>query len=238
MLVHEGASRSISTDLRLGCTLAAMAGAINVTGFLVVGYYSANMTGNLSALAADILGGGAVSVLSCLGLIAAFVVGGISATLLVNAGRRHHLHAVYACGIVLEGMMLVALGATADFLPARQATRMLAYGLSFLMGLQNATVTHISGARVRTTHMTGMLTDLGIELAQWLEHRRTPWADATAMRVRERLRLHGAIVLSFALGGIAGALSYRWCGVMVLPLMGVVLIALALPGVVRTLRRG
>ena len=126
MLVHEGTSRSISTDLRLGCTLAAMAGAINVTGFLVVGYYSANMTGNLSALAADVLGGGAVSVLSCLGLIAAFVVGGISATLLVNAGRRHHLHAVYACGIVLEAMMLVALGATADFLPPRQATRILA----------------------------------------------------------------------------------------------------------------
>ncbi|GAB6968608.1 YoaK family protein [Komagataeibacter kakiaceti JCM 25156] len=234
MLVHEGTSRNIGTDLRLGCTLAAMAGAINVTGFLSVGYYCANMTGNLSALATSLTADGKLALVSCLGLIGAFIGGGVAATLLVNAGHRRGVHAVYACGIVLEGALLAGLGMLAELLPLEQTAWMLAYGLSFLMGLQNATVTHISGARVRTTHMTGMLTDFGIELAQWLEHRH---AGETLTRVRERLRLHGAIILSFGLGGIGGVALYMRCGVMGLTLMGVTLIVLALPTVVRTMRQ-
>ncbi|WP_316568022.1 DUF1275 family protein [Myxococcus sp. MxC21-1] len=39
------------------------------------------------------------------------------------------------------------------------------------MGLQNALVTRVSGAVVRTTHITGILTDIGIQvvrLGSWL----------------------------------------------------------------------
>ncbi|GAN94917.1 hypothetical protein Geu3261_0001_012 [Komagataeibacter europaeus NBRC 3261] len=230
MLVHEGATRSIGTDLRLGCTLAAVAGAVNVAGFLAVGYYTANMTGNLSALAVGVGDGGMVSVLSCAGVLAAFVTGGCIAAVLVGMGRRHGLPAVHATSIALEGALLIALGILSRVLPAWMEAGGLGYGLGFLMGLQNATVTHISGARVRTTHMTGMLTDLGMELGQWL-------LDPGAARVRERLRLHGAIIACFVLGGIMGAAGYRGCGVRVLVFMGFGLVALALPGLWRAMRR-
>lgn len=38
--------------------------------------------------------------------------------------------------------------------------------LCFIMGMQNATITKISGARIRTTHATGMITDIGIEVGR------------------------------------------------------------------------
>lgn len=226
MLVHEGASRNIGTDLRLGCTLAAAAGGVNVAGFLALGYYTANMTGNLSALAVGVGDGGMVSVLSCIGLVGAFVMGGCVATLLVGAGRRLGMRAVHAASIALEGALLAALGMLSILLPAWMEAGALGYGMGFLMGLQNATVTHISGARVRTTHMTGMLTDLGMELAQLLQ-------DPRAMRVRERVRLHGAIIACFALGGVGGAIGYRLYGMRLLVLLGGGLVMLAIPGLWR-----
>lgn len=237
MLVHKGASRSIGTDLRLGCTLAAVAAAVNVSGFMVTGYYCANMTGNLSAMAIDMVTTER-DVLPFVGVICVFVLGSIAATLLASAGNRRGIPAIHARAILLEGMLLAALGVVPMLMPPGRGAGLLAYGMGFLMGFQNATVTHLSGARVRTTHMTGMLTDLGMELALWFDHRRTGnrWEGAT--NVRERLRLHGAIILSFGLGGIAGMVLEARYGTADLLLMGGLLVALALPAVVRGTRQG
>ena len=65
--------------------------------------------------------------------------------------------------------------------------------LCFIMGLQNATVTKISGARIRTTHVTGMVTDVGIELGKLVYWNRDPIRSET-LRVRAdrpKLRLLG-----------------------------------------------
>src|SRR3546814_10645675 len=50
MLIRQGAARSSSNDRRLACTLAAAAGALNTAAFQAVGFFSANMTGNVSSL--------------------------------------------------------------------------------------------------------------------------------------------------------------------------------------------
>ncbi|MFT8717877.1 YoaK family protein [Acetobacter sp.] len=233
MLVHEGAERDAVVDRRLGCSLAAVAGAVNAAGFLAVGYYSANMTGNVSTLATGLHAGHVSLFMSCIGLIGAFVAGAVLATLLVNAGRRRVLPSVYAWSILLEACLLGVLALVDILLPGVHRGVMLAYGLSFLMGLQNATVTRISGARVRTTHMTGMLTDVGIELADWLDSFRHPADLAQLARTRERLWLHGAIVVSFTAGGIAGAFLYGWWSGRFLLLLAGLLACLSLPGTVR-----
>ncbi|BCI68548.1 hypothetical protein AAJCM20276_31720 [Acetobacter aceti] len=63
---------------RLGCSLVAVAGAVNAVGFLAVGYYSANMTGNVSTLATTLYAGHVGLLMSCIGLIGAFVVGAVT----------------------------------------------------------------------------------------------------------------------------------------------------------------
>jgi uncharacterized membrane protein YoaK (UPF0700 family) len=102
------------------------------------------------------------------------------------------------------------------------------------MGLQNATVTRISDARVRTTHVTGMVTDIGIEVGNlidliWLGRRRGP-QTMQAYFNREKLGLHGVTVLSFLGGGMLGVLAYKAMGPYFLFSIALLLLMLALPG--------
>ena len=165
MLVHEGEARTTEKDERLAWTFASLAGALNAAGFYAFGAYSSNMTGNVSALA-DHLGLGELRpALYALSLVVTFVTGAMTATLLIGIGRGRCLRGVYAYGVLAEATMLAFLGILAPFLSADGRNASLALGLSFLLGLQNATVTQITNARVRTTHVTGMVTDIGIGLA-------------------------------------------------------------------------
>jgi uncharacterized membrane protein YoaK (UPF0700 family) len=76
--------------------------------------------------------------------------------------------------------------------------------LLFAMGLQNAMVTKISKAVVRTTHLTGLFTDLGIEMSQWFFHKKTE----EHARLRPIIQLRMLIISCFFAGGIVGGLLY------------------------------
>jgi uncharacterized membrane protein YoaK (UPF0700 family) len=73
------------------------------------------------------------------------------------------------------------------------------------MGLQNALVTRMAGTDLRTTHVTGVVTEVAIELARLLK--RCTWRDAAPppSRGSTRLRLHLAVLTSFFAGTLAGA---------------------------------
>jgi uncharacterized membrane protein YoaK (UPF0700 family) len=110
--------------------------------------------------------------------------------------------------------------------------------LCFMMGLQNATITKISRSRIRTTHVTGIVTDIGIELGKLL-YRNSPTSVAAGQPVladRAKLRLLLAMLCAFMGGGLAGALGFKHAGfVAVLPL-ALILIALAVVPVFDDLR--
>ncbi|WP_046241973.1 YoaK family protein, partial [Delftia tsuruhatensis] len=102
--------------------------------------------------------------------------------------------------------------------------------LSFIMGLQNATVTKMSSSQIRTTHMTGVITDLGMELGRalyWNRHGSPPEHRVHANHVR--LRLFAGLLSMFLLGGIAGALGFRHLGFVFVVPLAVVLCLLSLP---------
>lgn len=63
------------------------------------------------------------------------------------------------------------------------------------------------GLVIRTTHVTGLVTDIGVMLGQWIRHRRVrAW----------KLFLLVSILGGFVCGGIAGAVAYAWLGVLAL----------------------
>ena len=209
MLIQQGTGRSEAIDLRLACTLAAVAGSLNAAAFYAVGFFSANMTGNLSALSIDAATGNWQKGVFYLTILLAFVTGaGISAAM-INAGQRRGAGRIYAVTILVEAMLLILLGGCDLWLHAEWRVATVVLGLSFIMGLQNAVVTRISDARVRTTHVSGMATDIGIELAMLADHllHRTPSSDSVILR--SRLRLHLATIVSFLAGGIIGVAIYR-----------------------------
>ncbi|OOG38527.1 MULTISPECIES: YoaK family protein [unclassified Rhodanobacter] len=236
MLVREGNARSSDVDRRLACTLAAIAGALNTAAFHAVGFFSANMTGNVSALSDHAALGEWLLGMFYLSIVLAFVLGAAVSTLLINAGKRRRIRSIYAVSILAEAVLMALLGCACLWLPQANRGPTLILGLSFLMGLQNAVVTTISGARVRTTHVSGMSTDIGIELSMLFDIARGRELGVDAAPYQLKLRLHAQTVLSFLVGGIIGVMVYQAIGGRLLFATASVLLALSLLGIWQALR--
>jgi len=202
------------TETTLGLTLAFVAGAVNAGGFMLAGRYTSHMSGIVSAVADDLVLGATGLVLAGLVALAAFMGGAACSAVLINWGRRNRRHNPYTLPLRLEAALLLAAGLAGGALPPAAPATLAVPLLCFLMGLQNATITKISNARIRTTHVTGLVTDIGIELGK-LFYWNTPLPDPQPSRVRAdrgKLRLLAALLGSFTIGGVAGALAFGHAG--------------------------
>ncbi|MTD26938.1 YoaK family protein [Erwinia sorbitola] len=228
MLITIDEARTFNTDSRLACTLAAVAGALNTAAFKSVGFFAANMTGNVSVLSERMATLDLQTGLFFLGIVMLFIAGSTFSTLIISAGRRREISSIYAVNIFIEGLALIALGIIESLFILSHPVALLILTLSFLMGLQNAVVTRISNARVRTTHVSGTATDIGIELALLIDVLRRKESPKVAHLYLERLQLHAYTVLAFLAGGVAGIWLFHWLNYGFLILVGVGLLMLAM----------
>ncbi|MBR8657487.1 DUF1275 domain-containing protein [Achromobacter sp. Marseille-Q0513] len=210
------AQRSPEANRHLAYVLTFVAGAVNAGGFLAVQQYTSHMSGIVSMMADHLAVGGLLVVLQGLAALLSFLAGAASSAFMINFGRRSRLASEYALPLLLEAVLLLAfglLGANIEqlrwfYLPA---TVML---LCYIMGLQNAMITKVSKSEIRTTHVTGMVTDIGIELGKLFywnaagqsEERVPVRAD------RAKLRVLSCMVSLFFVGGVAGAYAFFHVG--------------------------
>ena len=221
--------RTPQADLKLGTVLAFVAGAANAGGFLAVGQYTSHMTGMLSSVADNVVLGQFILAVAGLGALLAFTLGAMTTAWLVNWGMRQQLRSAYGLPLFVEAALLLVFGLFGAamslwhtvFLPVTVVL------LCYIMGLQNAVITKISQARIRTTHVTGLVTDLGIELGKLLYVNRHPDREPVVAN-RERLRVHAQLVLSFLVGGITGALGFKHLGYISTVPLAVTLLLLVL----------
>ena len=238
MLVRQGGARSHDEDRHLAWLLASVAGALNAAGFYAAGLYSSNMTGNVSGVADHLARGDFAPAAAFLSLVAAFVTGAAVSALLINAGRRRGLAGIYAFSILAEALLLAALALAELRWPGLHRGLPGILALSCLRGRQNAVVTRISEARVRTTHVTGMVTDIGIELGNLIDVATRRAGPGGVRPNREKLRLHGWTVLAFGAGGVVGVLGFRFLGPFLLLGAAALLLPVALPAILATRRAG
>jgi uncharacterized membrane protein YoaK (UPF0700 family) len=211
-----GKERSIEADVHLGMWLAFIAGALNAGGFLAVHQYTSHMTGIVSMMADGMAVGNYKFALAAFGSLICFIFGASVSAVLVNWGRNHDLRSEYALPLVLEALLLLMFGFIGGrlhqyiglFVPF---TVML---LCFLMGLQNAIITKISKSVIRTTHVTGIVTDIGIELGKmcyW--NRSADKEDVNYVRGnRAKIVLLTELLVMFFIGGVAGAFAFKYFG--------------------------
>lgn len=193
--------------MQLGIALAFIAGAINAGGFMAVGQYTSHMTGIVSGIADSIALYRWHLAFTSLGFVLSFIAGAVVSTVIIRWARYRNLDSEYALALMLESLLLLAFGIVATHFFS--ITVMIAL-LCFLMGLQNAIITKISNAEIRTTHITGLATDIGIELGRYLC---TNNEDAEKHNVWSRkLNLHLSLLFSFLLGGVAGAFAFKHYG--------------------------
>jgi uncharacterized membrane protein YoaK (UPF0700 family) len=210
--------------------LTFVAGAINAGGFLAVGQYTSHMSGIFSAMA-DNLAMGALGVAG-LGFAAflPFLLGAACSAMLINWGRRHGLHSRFAMPLMLEALLLLAFGTLGRLVHASPAFVAIAVPLlCFIMGLQNATITKISGARMRTTHVTGIVTDIGIELGKLAYWNKDSSRPDPVVADRTKLRLLSLLLCSFFLGGVIGAIGFDRIGLLFALPFAALLLLLSVP---------
>lgn len=225
--------RTDRSNRHLGFVLAFVAGAANAGAFLAVGLYTSHMTGIVSSLADDLALGKFTLALSAVGAVLSFLLGAACSAIMINYSRRRRLRSEYALPLVLEAVLFLVFGVLGAqlakveglFIPT---TVML---LCFTMGLQNAVITKISGAVVRTTHLTGVITDLGIELGKLAYWNRPRMAsDAPVLADRDRLLTLALLCAFFLCGGVLGAMGFKTYGYFAtIPLAMVLLLLAAVP---------
>ncbi len=221
MFSREGSARSESQNRWLAGYLAFVGGFVNSSGFVLIGTFSSHVTGNVGRLANDAATGQYAAAVAALSLVLCFFVGAFAASMIIESrffGRSNTR--AYALALATETSLLLLFTllsyVTVSAHPrVRDAETAL---LCAAMGLQNALVTRLSGAVVRTTHLTGVVTDLGIEAARWFRFWRSSLSEVTRMPLvlgrnpaerpsAPKVLLLGTIVASFLAGASCGAYS-------------------------------
>ena len=229
-----GKDRSIEANRQLGFSLAFVAGATNAGGFLAVKQYTSHMSGVVSAIADQTALGDLSLVLGGIGSLISFTLGAACSAVLVNWGGRRRMNSQYASPLLLEAILLLCFGLLGSHLALQEAlfVPLTVVLLCFIMGLQNAMITKLSGAEIRTTHMTGIVTDIGIELGK-LFYWNSSNVDLAAHFVlanRTKLKVHGTMLTMFLVGGVVGAVGFKHIGyASTIPLAGVLLVLAIVP---------
>ena len=229
--------RTAQNNLRLGVTLCFVAGATNAGGFLAVGQYTSHMSGIVSSVADNLVLGQVQLALAGIAAVLAFLLGAMTTAWMVNWGLRHQLQSAYGRPLLLEAGLLLVFGLFGTginfFAPLFAPLTVLL--LCFIMGLQNAVITKISHAEIRTTHITGLVTDLGIELGKLFYVNRLT-RDTLVVADRARLAIHLKLIGSFFLGGLAGAIGFKSMGYYATVPLSVLLLLLVMRPVLNDAR--
>ena len=223
--------RTAQNNLRLGATLCFVAGATNAGGFLAVGQYTSHMSGIVSSVADNLVLGELSLALAGLAALMAFICGAMTTAWMVNWGLRRHLQSAYGRPLLLEAALLLVFGlfGTGINFFAGLFVPLTVLLLCFIMGLQNAVITKISHAEIRTTHITGLVTDLGIELGKLLYINRLT-QENPVLANRPKLLIHIKLISSFFIGGLLGAVGFKWFGFIVtVPLAALLLLLVLRP---------
>ncbi len=219
MFSHSGKTRTLKHNLGIASLLSFVAGLVNVAGFLAVQKLTTNVTGHFAFFVDEVFKlnfkGGLIYFL----YIFFFFLGSFSSSVLVEYVSRRNEKLVYRIPVIIESLILLSVAVFGSQMIA-SAADILAFLLLFAMGLQNSLVTSISSSAVRTTHLTGLFTDLGIELSQLFYYR----LPEQRQRLLSSIKLRLTIIVFFFVGGIVGGVLYAPIGLLVLLIAVVILI--------------
>lgn len=219
MFRHQGANRTLRHNLGLASLLSCVAGIVNVAGFLSVQRLTTNVTGHFAYFVDEIFKLQFFSAFIYFLYIFFFFLGSFVSNLIVELIARKNDNYVYVIPAIFESVLLFLAAFFGNYF-INANPNMLVFCLLFAMGLQNSLVTTISNAAVRTTHLTGLFTDLGIETAQLFFYRHKDQKQKLIASIKLRLTIIGF----FFIGGIFGGVFYSTLGLHVLAVAAVALV--------------
>jgi len=219
MFRHKGKTRTLKHNLSIASLLSFVAGIVNVAGFLAVQRLTTNVTGHFAFFVDEIFKLNFWQGFIYFLYIFFFFLGSFVSNLIVEIISTTSDRLIYIIPTIIESLILFFLAVFGQFLIS-QNPNLLACSLLFAMGLQNSLVTTISNATVRTTHLTGLFTDLGIELSQLFFYKQKDQKDKLYSSIKLRL----TIITFFFFGGLLGGILYSTLKLYVLAIAATILI--------------
>jgi uncharacterized membrane protein YoaK (UPF0700 family) len=209
--------------IRIWFILAFQAGAINVGGFLACHRFVTHVTGFPTLLASELAAGNHTAAFNIMLVPLFFVLGSMFSAFFVDRRMENNLAPKYSlvfaciCFLISSVILFGQLGYFGKFGEALSLRRdyILMGILCAASGIQNAVVTTASGYRVRTTHLTGITTDLGIGIIKLITHRKHKEEFARELRINY---YRVGTIAAFTAGGILGAYamySYAYIGFLI-----------------------
>ncbi len=200
--------------------LTFSAGSINAGGFLAAGRFVSHVTGFATLFGVDLAVGQVVAGFGILSVPLFFMGGGMLAGLLIDRPifNKKQPHFDWVMGISAACLIAAAVagslnqwGMLGKMVKLRQAYWYLAL-LCLSSGLQNAAITTSSGNSVRTTHLTGLTTDIGLGIARIFT---LSLDNPLVKNERGLLKVRFATIVAFICGSVVGALlfiKFRYLG--------------------------
>ncbi|MCT9843636.1 DUF1275 domain-containing protein [Leclercia sp. 29361] len=234
MLIKLKKERTHQEDRRLALWLATSAGLLNAIALGAFGFFPSHMTGNTSQFSSEVSSTDLNDIIFFATIILSFVTGAIIARIIVLWGIMHNVRLIFCQVLFIEGLLLAGVSLYEMFFHTFTTNREIIVFLCGLMGIHNSTSTQLSGGRVRSTHITGTLTDAGISLASVVVAMlRRDYSKDTAAQ-RSQLKTHLTTLFSFITGGIAGLILFRWFDFHAMLALGLMLVFVATFSIINT----
>jgi uncharacterized membrane protein YoaK (UPF0700 family) len=210
MFRHKGKGRTFIHNRRLAALLSLTAGIVNIIGVLSIQTLTTNVTGHFAFFAEEIVNDRYLNSIAFLSFILAFLSGAFISGLLIELHTKKNRLIAHKVPMGLEIIILSLVGIWGlQWLNEGRNSQIIAFMLLFAMGLQNALVTTVSNSIVRTTHLTGLFTDLGIELSQLFFYRQPGELE----KLYRSIKLRMTVIIFFFSGCILGGFSYNSFGI-------------------------
>ncbi len=205
MFRHQGKNRTFIHNLRLATLLSFVAGIVNVTGVLSIKTLTTNVTGHFAYFAEEVMKHNYSAAITFFIFTIFFLIGSFVSNFLAELISKKHPNLSHVIPISLEIIVLIGVGIFGGQSELSSFEgKWIAFSMLFAMGIQNSLVTKISQSTVRTTHLTGLFTDLGIELSQLFFYKK----PEETKKLKTSIYLRLSIIIFFFLGCFSGGFMY------------------------------
>lgn len=223
MFKHEGDTRTFSHNLTLAILLSFVSGIVNVSGLFAYGVLTTNVTGHFAFFSEELVRldykkASVFLLFTICFLFGAFLSNFISTFASKNKSNNPHMYS-----ILLEIILITTVGLSINIENSNVVnSQFYTFSLLIAMGIQNALVTFISKSVVRTTHLTGLFTDLGIDFSQFIFNK----IKQKNKMIYENIQLKLSIIFSFSLGCIIGGYLFQFIKLRTLLLASIFLVSI------------
>lgn len=206
MLRKYSNSRTISDNIKLGSLTAFSGGMVNIASLLIFFSFSSNVTGHYAILAAEIVKGNTYQIVIVLGWILMFFMGSFVSNQMVINFNKKSTYLAHSLPLLLEIICLLVVGYYGQFYYRETLfeTEILLMVMLFAMGLQNGLTASISNFTVKTTHLTGLTTDLAILASMFTKKE---FRNNTELVNKSKLLL--SIMISYVVGAVVAGYTYQ-----------------------------